>query len=145
MTEALLQDAIPRTLVIAMPLPEPLLTINWRRQHPYWRQQARETRSQREAVAWATKLALPGGSGPVPYFTGRVRVDLTISPRPKQQRPDDTAIWEAAKPWLDGLETAWIVDDDKQFRIGALTWDKTQRTGELLITLTEVGATNPQH
>lgn len=130
-----------RALCIQMPLPLPLLTINARRVM-HWRTQARHTRIQREAAGYYGKVATPAfpAVNPSPYLTGRVRVDIAVQPYPAQQQPDDTAIIEALKPLLDGFEDVALVDDDAQFFIGSLTWDKTKRTGEIFFTLTEVGA-----
>jgi len=129
---------VGRALVVRMVLPLPLLSINARRVM-HWRTQARHTRIQREAAGWYGKLATPElpAVNPSPYFTGRVRVDVEVRPYPAQQRPDDTALWEAAKPWLDGFEDCGLVADDKQFVVGALTWDKTRRSGEIMFMLTE--------
>lgn len=130
----------PRTLTVTMPLPQPLLSINARRVM-HWRTQARHTRIQREAAGYYGMVATPAfpAVNPSPYFTRRVRVDVLVRPYPAQPRPDDTALWEATKPWLDGFEDVALVANDAQFLIGTLTWDKAQRTGELVVTLTEVG------
>lgn len=132
-----------RTLTIVLPLPDPLLTLNARL---HWAARARHTKAQRlEAIyrgiaaraEWSAEHDTP--DVPHPHFpAGRVRVDATVRPRPRMKRHDDTAIWEALKPILDGFEDAGIVANDAQFAVGALTWE-TERTGEIVVTLTAIG------
>jgi hypothetical protein len=131
-------EARATTLTITLPLPDPLLTLNMRL---HWRARARHTREQREMAGWAaveavrTIRTLRAGVLPYIFPEGRVRVDAEIRPRKGQKRCDDTAIWEALKPTLDGLEDAGIVANDKQFFVGSLTW-RAARTGELVLRLT---------
>lgn len=129
--------ATTRSLTVVLPLPDPLLSINVRRRL-HWARAAKHTREQRQAAGYAGKLATPEfpAINPSPFFAGRVRVDIAIAPRPYQKRADDTAVWEAAKPWLDGFEDAALVANDRQFVVGSLTW-REERTGQLFITLTE--------
>lgn len=120
-------------ITITMPLPTPFLTINWRRRQ-HWRAIARETKAQRAMAAWHTVAALAAANWP-PMYPGAVRIDVGVFPYPRQQRPDTTAIWEALKPIIDGLEDAGLVQDDKQVTPGAITWSP-ERRGELLLTCT---------
>lgn len=124
-----------RTLTIYFGLPRTLLSINARRRM-HWANEALIVRDQRADAAWAARLQAAGLDRPV-FATGRVRVDLTIHPRKGQRRAEDFACWEACKPWLDGLEDAQIVKSDAQFVAGTLVWSG-ERTGEVVITLTEV-------
>lgn len=133
----------PHSLTIVLPLPDPLLSGNYRRRH-HWSTQRRHTEAQRlEAmycgIAARAKWADDHDADDVPhphFPAGRVRVDAEVRPRKGMKRHDDTAIWEALKPVLDGLEDVGIVVNDKQFLVGSLAWDKSRRTGELILTLT---------
>lgn len=127
-----------RTLTICFGLPRTLLSINARRRM-HWAKEATLVKNQRADAAWAALTQTPFTVRPV-FPTGRVRVDLTIHPRKGQRRPDDLALWEACKPWLDGLADAGIVADDRQCVAGALVWSD-ERTGKIVLTLTEVAAT----
>lgn len=131
-----------KALTIVLPLPDPLLTVNYRRRH-HWRVQQRLSREQRsDAYMAGVGARYAAGTWAVQadhlWYEGRVRVDVEVRPRPRMQRHDDTAIWEALKPVLDGFEDAGIVANDKQFVIGTLTWAR-ERTGELVIVMSEVG------
>lgn len=130
------QETQARTLTLFLPIPDPLLTINARRRM-HWREQARETRRQRQDAGWWFKRAknIPQDMLPAAIF-GRaiVRVDVEVYPRKGMQRHDDSAIWEALKPIFDALEDVWIVRNDRQLTHGALAW-MPQRTGEFKLTL----------
>jgi hypothetical protein len=128
-----------RTITIAIPLPVPWLSANVRRRLHH-QALARHTRQQRHDAALCAYAALAGYPDALqrPLFpTGRVRLDVTVCPRPGQRRCDDTAVWEALKPALDGVEDAGIVADDKQLVVGSLTWSK-EHTSTILLTLTAV-------
>lgn len=124
-----------RTLTISFPLPRVLLSINARRRM-HWAKEATLVKSQREDAYWAARVQRRqlGQQGLI-FATGRVRVDLTIHPRKGQRRADDLALWEATKPWLDGLEDAGIVADDRQCVAGTLVWSD-ERMAEVVLTLT---------
>lgn len=131
-----------RTITVMFPLPRVLLSIN-AMSGMHWARKATIVRQQRVAVGWAAKLQTSANNHPV-FPAGRVRVNMTVFPRKGQHRPDDTALWEAAKPWLDGLEDAGIVANDKQFVVGALTW-ASERKGEVELVLTELDAAPALH
>ena len=135
-----------RALTVTLPLPWPLLTINARRRM-HWGEQARHARAQRQA-AWVAGLVARAAwerdhpaerDGPFPplliFPAGPVRLDVAVRPRRGQRRCDDTALWEALKPTLDGFADAGLVGDDAQFRVGSLAW-LAERAGELCVTLT---------
>lgn len=126
-----------RTMQITLPLPDPLLTANKRL---HWAARARHTKAQRlGAYLCAVDARYAAGAWAVQgdrlWEDCRVRVDVAIRPRPRMKRHDDTAIWEALKPILDGLQDAGVVADDKQFVVGSLVWSQA-RTGEIVLTLT---------
>lgn len=129
----------PRTLTVRLPLPWPLLTPNTRL---HWAERARYTKQQREAGALYVRQAIVAATWPdlpiVARFAGRVRLDVTVYPRPRMQVHDDDNFWAALKATRDGLADAGLVADDRQFVVGALTWDKANRSGELVVTLVEV-------
>lgn len=127
------------TITIALPVPIPWLSANVRRRLHH-QALARHTRQQRHDAALCAYAALSGYPDALqrPLFpTGRVRLDVTVCPRPRAKRLDDTGVWEAAKPWLDGLEDAQVVANDKQIVVGSLTWSK-ERTSTVLLTLSAV-------
>lgn len=71
--------------------------------------------------------------------TGRVRLDAEACYDPTwAARPlDDDNFWRGLKPQRDGLADAGIVRDDRQFRIGDLTWRAVPPChGEVIVTLT---------
>jgi hypothetical protein len=128
-----------RTITIALPLPVPWLSANVRRRLHH-QALARHTRQQRHDAALCAYAALAGYPDALkrPLFpTGRVRLDVTVCPRPRQQRSDAGAVIEAMKASIDGLEDAGIVANDSQIAFGALTWSK-ERSATVLLTLTAV-------
>ena len=128
-----------RTITVAIPLPVPWLSANVRRRLHH-QALARHTRQQRHDAALCAYAALAGYPDALkrPLFpTGRVRLDVTVCPRPRGKRPDDTSVWEAIKPALDGIEDAGIVTNDRQIAVGTLTWSK-ERSATVLLTLTAV-------
>lgn len=132
----------PQSVTIVLPLPFPLLSDNvTRRMH--WTVKGRHAKKQRlDAYLCAVNARQRDAAlvqGDRLWESGRVRVDVEVRPRPRMKQHDDTAIWEALKPTLDGFEDAGIVANDKQFMVGTLTWRKWERTGEVVITLTAVG------
>ena len=131
-----MSEEIPNAVQFAMPLPDPLLSLNKRLHHMA---RARHTKRQRlDAYLVAVDARhrnVWSLGGDVCWDEERVRVDVEIRPRKGMKRHDDTAIWEAMKPIFDGLEDAGWVADDKQLVVGELTWAK-ERTAEILLTLT---------
>lgn len=125
------------SLTLTLPLPSPLLTIN-ATSSMHWAQKGRHVKAQRAMAAWHARLQL--GPDWVP-LVGRVRLDVTIRPRPRQKEPDAGGKWQAIKPLEDGLQDAGVFagGDDRVVVYGAFTWDKTQRTGEIELTLTQEG------
>lgn len=125
-----------KSLSITLPLPVPLLTIN-QRQKMHWRARADATRVQREMAGWHARHGLPEDFAP---FVGTVRLDVQVHPHPRQKEPDYGGKWQAVKPWEDGLQDAGLFagGDDKVVVHGAFVWDKTKRTGEVTLTLSEV-------
>lgn len=130
------EAAAARRLHFLLPLPTPLLTIN-QRQKWHWSRRANETAKQRVFVGWFAKGHLPLDFSPL---RGRVRVDVTVYPHPRQKEPDEGGKWEAAKAWIDGLQDAGVFaeGDDKVVVHGEFAWDKERRTGEVTLVLTEV-------
>lgn len=124
------------TLTITMPLPFPLLTINFR-SGKRWQIVSLHTREQRRSAYYVAREAFGASEWPVEY-DGPVRLDVEIRPRKNQKRLDPSAVFEALKATVDGIEDAEIVRDDKQISPGTITWSK-QRTGELILTLTREG------
>jgi hypothetical protein len=127
------------TITIALPVPIPWLSANVRRRLHH-QALARHTRQQRHDAAlcaYAAFMAYPSAVARPFFPAGRVRLDVTVCPRPRQQRCDDTAVWEALKPALDGVEDAGIVADDKQLVVGSLTWSK-ERSATILLTFSAV-------
>jgi hypothetical protein len=125
------------SITIAIPAPDPWLSANARRRLHH-QALARHTRQQRHDAALCAYAALAGYPDALkrPLFaTGRVRLDVTVCPRPGQRRCDDTAVWEALKPALDGVEDAGIVANDAQIVVGSLTWS-AERSATVLLTLT---------
>lgn len=120
-------------LTIVLPLPDPLLTPNVRL---HWAERAREVKRQRYEARVGTYCQLPDVL-PELAPDSRWRLDVEVRPRPRMKRHDDDNLWSALKSYRDGIADALLVDD-KQFVIGALVWSE-QRTGELVLTLTEVG------
>jgi Holliday junction resolvase RusA-like endonuclease len=127
------------SITVPIPLPVPWLSANVRRRLHH-QALARHTRQQRHDAALCAYAALAGYPDALqrPLFpTGRVRLDVTVCPRPRQQRADDGAVIEAMKASIDGLEDAGIVANDSQIVFGSLTWSQ-ERTSTILLTLTEV-------
>lgn len=120
-------------LTVTMPLPSPLLTPNLRL---HWAARARHTKQQREDAAWYVAVCgLPHTAiGHLSQFTGRVRLDVTVRPRPRMKQLDADNCWSALKATLDGIADALDIDD-KRFILGTLVWSAA-RTGELFVTLT---------
>lgn len=127
-----------RTLTIVLPVPNPLITANWRRRN-HWRRQANETKRQRDDAMWTAYAALadhPETLRAVVFPEGKVRADVTCFRRPMQKECDHGALWEAMKPLFDGFEDAGVIKDDKQIVFGSLTWHPTDPDPRLVITLT---------
>jgi Holliday junction resolvase RusA-like endonuclease len=125
------------TITIALPVPIPWLSANVRRRLHH-QALARHTRQQRHDAALCAYAALSGYPDALqrPLFpTGRVRLDVTVCPRPGQRRMDDSAVWEGLKAQEDSLQDAGIIRDDSQIVLGSLTWSK-ERTSTILMTLT---------
>ncbi len=79
-----------------------------------------------------------------PYFPAdsRVRVDVTVRRDPlwAARRLDDDNLWRGLGPYLNGLQDAGLVANDRQFQLGAVTWETAQPyRGGLVLTLTEQG------
>jgi len=125
------------SLCVPVPLCLPLLTPNLRL---HWAARARATQIQRGMAYLCAKLALNAATWPdLPYsvpFAGRVRLDVTVYPLPRMKTHDDDNAWIACKAYRDGLADALGLDD-KQFRQGTLTWDKRNRSGEIVFTLSQ--------
>lgn len=132
--------ALPRSIAITVPLPDPLLSINYRKRM-HWRTQARHTAAQREAAMLAAYAAMSGEIGTLfgPVFpVGKVRADVAIYRRPRQQVLDEGGAWEAMKPVWDGFESARVVGNDKQITHGEMVWHPTDPDPRIVVTLTEV-------
>lgn len=134
-------EARSRALVIAIPMPDPLLTIN-ARQKMYWRVQGRHGKAQRgDAMlcAYAAMAPTIDTLRAVPFPAGKVRADVQVYRRPRQKVCDDTALWEALKPIFDGFEDAGVFGiGDEQVVAGTLTWFPTDPEPRIEITLTGV-------
>lgn len=134
-----LQQATRPPLTVSIPLPDPLLTINARRRM-HWRTQSQHSREQRVTAMLAAYEALSTVQGTLRavYFpAGRVRVDVTIYRRPRQQQTDESAVIEFCKPLWDGLEDAGVVTNDKQCVIGAIRWEPSNAQPRIEITLSQ--------
>lgn len=132
--------ATAKTLVIVLPMPDPCLTINWRRRMT-WRRQANETKRQRDDAMWTAYAAMadhPETLRAVVFPTGKVRADVQVFRRPHQRVPDEGAQWEMLKPAWDGFQDAGVVSDDKQIVHGSMRWYRGDANPRVVITLTEV-------
>lgn len=129
-----MRHATSHSLTITMVAPRTWLTINWRRRN-HWSAAARHTKAQRQlAMLFAYKAAREQQWGGC--YDGPVVLDVEIRPYPRAKRLDATAVWEALKPTIDGIEdTQLIVANDKQIVPGTIVWS-SERTGLLLLTLT---------
>ncbi len=111
---------------------------------------ARVVKAHRMAAARAP-YALPDGVSAAsfllaadPFFPAdsRVRVDVTVRRDPlwAARRLDDDNLWRGLKPYLDGLQDAGLVANDRQFCMGTVTWETAQPyRGGVVLTLTEQG------
>jgi hypothetical protein len=127
------------SLVVEIPMPQTLLTINQRRRL-HFRTQAAIAKQQRHDAMLCAYAAMSGARGlrGVLFPSGPVRVDIDLYRRPRQQVSDETAAVEAIKPLLDGLEDAGVVGNDKQCTIGAVRWHPTDANPRIALTLTGV-------
>lgn len=133
-------EARSRVLVITLPMPGTLLTVNVR-QKLHWRTQGAIAKQQRHDAMLCAYGALSAHPDTLtrPLFPiGAVRVDMDFYRRPYQKVCDETGAVEAAKPWLDGCEDAQVFTDDKQCTIGAVRWHPTDPEPRIEITLTGV-------
>lgn len=121
----------PRTIILSLPLPSPLLTPNVRL---HWAERARHVKAQRYDARLLTYCQLPEVVEAL-RPGARLRLDVEVRPRPRMKRLDDDNLWSALKSYRDGIADALLMDD-KRFVIGELTWSAT-RSGELVLTLTE--------
>lgn len=129
-----------RSICITLRLPDPLLTINWRRR-THWRRQANETKRQRDDAMWTAYCTLadhPGTLRAVVFPTGKVRADVQVYRRPRQKVPDAGAQWEWLKPIWDGFQDAGVVMDDKQIVHGEIVYHPTDPEPRVVIVLQEV-------
>lgn len=148
MNETIAQRGVPdggeahaRALVITVPMPDTLLTINARRRL-HWRTQAAIAKQQRHDAMLAAYAAMSGDAAALlaPVFPSyvRVRVDVDLYRRRNQKTTDETAVVEAIKPLLDGAEDAQVFVDDRQCTIGTIRWHAWAAKPRIEITLKEV-------
>jgi len=133
-------DVDKRSIKIVLPLPDPLLTANWRRRN-HWRRQANETKRQRDDAMWTAYAAMadhPETLRAVVFPEGKVRADVTVYRRRNQKVPDEVSEWEWCKPIWDGFESAGVVSNDKQITHGEVVWRPTDPEPRVVIVLTEV-------
>lgn len=135
-------DEVKEALLVSIPLPDPLLTINVRRTL-HWRVNGRHNKAQREMAALAAYEALSKVQGTLRavYFPeGRVTVDVVVFRRPRQKQTDATGLIEALKPLMDGLEDSGVVSNDKQCQIGTVEWRPTDPQPRIELTLRQEAA-----
>ncbi len=130
----------PLALTITLPIPDPLLTVNYRKRM-HWRTQARHTKAQRHDAMLAAFGAMADHPmtlyGPM-FPRGKVRADVTVYRRPRQLIPDEGARWEWLKPIWDGFQDAGLVENDKQITHGEIAYYPTDPDPRVVIVLTEV-------
>jgi hypothetical protein len=130
--------AAVKTLVICLPIPSPLLTLNVRM---HWRVRARHVKAQRHDAMMAAYVAMCPDVETlraVPFPAGKVRADVTVYRRPHQRVPDEGAQWEWLKPVWDGFQDASVVQDDKQIIHGTIRYLPTDPDPRVEVTLTAV-------
>lgn len=127
------------SLVVTLPIPSPLLTINGTASM-HWREKGRHVKAQREAAMLAAYAAMSGATGlrGVLFPTGQVRADVQVFRRPRQKVPDEGAKWEWLKPIWDGFEDAGVVANDKQIVHGEIVYLPRDDDPRVVITLVEV-------
>lgn len=127
-----------RTVVITLPMPSHDLTLNRvTRRHPG--HIARIKRQHRNDARLAALVATPAEWRPA-FGEAPVRLDVEIRRRARGQRWDDSAMVEALKPYMDGIEDSGAVFlNDQQVRWGDISWDD-RPTGEGVVILTFSGA-----
>lgn len=131
---------VARSLAITLPIPSPLLTVNVRvRMH--WREEGRHVKAQRQDAMLAAYVAMCPDVETLralPFPVGKVRADVTVYRRPRQQVPDEGAKWEWLKPVWDGFTDAGVWADDKQLVHGEIRYFPTAPEPRVEIVLTEV-------
>lgn len=110
------EHAHPRSIVVTLPWPAPLLWPNARPRH--WSHRSNAVRRARSDAARAAleagairMRAAFGGEGPI-------RMHLEFRPGPRQRESDDDNRIAAMKPHRDGIADALKVDD-RRFRVTA--------------------------
>lgn len=131
-----------KSLTIAVPLPDRTLCGNGKKPASRGAKIGRdklvsEQRANAQLVACEALKAFPSTRC---YFSaGRVRVDVLVRRDPlwAARALDDDNFWIGLKPTRDGLQDAGVVANDRQFRLGLITWETTEPLrGEVVLTLT---------
>lgn len=139
-------EPLQRVLAVSLPLPDRALCGNGKASGFALTRLRKQQRQDAALCAYAALAEMTAGRGPLfaltaPAFpSGRVLVSVLVlrSPDWSARRLDDDNLWRGLKSAIDGLADAGVVANDRQFRMGPITWQRVAPgTGGIILTLTQ--------